>query len=99
MLFYAVSFFFFTFLKQKSYVIRHENLPKIKLKHSLVLYGLQNLKIFMPVSDCIIWNLPNYVDYGVSPKVWTGCGVFNVCLVGWTMENVSFDCIYSLGQV
>jgi len=39
------------------------------------------------------------LDGGISPMVWTVCGVFNAFLVGWTLENVSFNCSYYLGLV
>jgi hypothetical protein len=71
--------------------------PKIKLKHSLGLFRLYNPKIFRQFR--IIQFETSQTGWTVvfHPRFGRFCGVFNAFLVGWSIENVSFDCIYSLG--
>jgi len=72
-------------------------------------YQKSNLKTIWCYSDCIIWK---YLEFQIvsfetsqtrwtvaflAPKVWMNCGVFNAFFVDWTVENVSFECSYSLG--
>jgi len=67
---------------------------KKKPRKSLHNSNLPSCVFFSPSS-----KLSQTVKGGVTPKIWTVGGVFNMFFVGIYFVNVSFECGYNLGAI
>jgi len=93
MLFYVVELCFVPFFFPMSFIIK--TLQKSNLNTIWDCSDYKNVKV---LENFGLYDPkpPDCMDCGVTPKVWTVCGVFNTFLVCLCIVNVFFDCSYNL---